>query len=124
MLWGISLVAILLALNYASRADRSSAVTTSPEKEWTLTSGGKVLRHAYDNVTSGMSVMTDITGDRGEDERTFDIRDVQDDSGAQSKIGVDERGNQNRCGSDVIVMIAINVTFNGTRKRFSVCSAI
>ncbi|RLU18754.1 hypothetical protein DMN91_009111 [Ooceraea biroi] len=100
MLSGISLaIAILLALNCACRAmdHPSMAATATQEKEWALTSGRRVHRHAYENVTSDVvSVMTDVARDADEGELTFDSHedDVEDADGAQSKIGVEERGNQ------------------------------
>jgi len=104
MLSGISLVAItLLALmNCASRAMDDSATTVAhQQEEWALASGRKTSGRVYDDVTSDVSAVTDISEDDDKDELVFDdVPDVQDIHDAQSKIEVQERGNRN---SDLLI---------------------
>lgn len=94
MLSRVNLVAILLTLNCISRAieHSRSALDKWQEEERAGTSGKKVFRYTYDNVTSE-SPVSSVSGRDARDKVAKIHRSIdQDIYDAYSKVEMEERG--------------------------------
>lgn len=94
MLSRVNLVAILLTLNCVSRATEHSrsALEEWQEEDGAVTSGKKVLRYTYDNVTSESSISS-VNGRNTRDKiMKIDHSIYEDIFNPHSKIVVEERG--------------------------------
>ncbi|XP_011703624.1 PREDICTED: uncharacterized protein LOC105459368 [Wasmannia auropunctata] len=98
MLSRVNMVAILLTLNCVSRAieHSKSALEKWQEEERAVTSGKKVLRYTYDNVTFENPISS-VNGRNVRDKVAKIHRSIdQDIYNAYSKIGVEERDEARR----------------------------
>ncbi|XP_011880696.1 PREDICTED: uncharacterized protein LOC105569115 [Vollenhovia emeryi] len=98
MLSRVNLVAILLTLNCVSRATEHSrsALEKWQEEERAVTSGKKVLRHAYENVTPE-SPVSSVNGRNARDKVAKTHRSIEQDIyNAYSKIEMEARDEARR----------------------------